>query len=146
VAGPAQDPFTASRLARACALAEPPPADAARLIGWARPAVKAQATEPSYQHTLGLAHLRAGHWDEAARHLRDADRGWAVAPLNWLGLALVHGRRGQPAEARRWLDKANAVLDRTSPATWPTWDWLEAQVLRREAETLLKAPPPPVRK
>jgi WD40 repeat protein/Flp pilus assembly protein TadD len=141
VVGPTADPYAAYLLARACAMTPTPPADPARLIGWAEQVVKALPEKAYVRHALGLAHLRAGHWDEAVRHLAEAERlGWHAAPLNWLGLALAHGHRGQVGAARRWLSKATAVLDKTSPASWYTQDWLEAQVLRREAEALLGVP------
>jgi WD40 repeat protein/Flp pilus assembly protein TadD len=137
--GATDDTFTALSLARACTVGELPGVDPARLIAWAEHGMKAQATAWS-RHVLGLAHLRAGHADKALRALHEADElPWGCKPLNWLAVALVHGRRGQAGEARRWLAKATAVLDHTSPASWPPRDWLEAQVLRREAEALLEA-------
>jgi hypothetical protein len=68
------------------------------------------------------------------------------AVLNWLWLALAHQRLGKPAEARRWLDKAQGWLDQYReglPAHAEEdlglhlHNWLEAHVLRREAEALL---------
>ena len=66
--------------------------------------------------------------------------------LNWLWLALAHDRLGKAEEARRWLDKAQAWLDRYRegmPARAEEefglhlHNWLEAHVLRREAEALV---------
>jgi hypothetical protein len=64
---------------------------------------------------------------------------------------MTHARLGHPDEARKWLDKAVQRIDqigRDKPKqgaadefdTWPTR--LEFQVLRREAEDLLKAAKP----
>ena len=68
--------------------------------------------------------------------------------LNWLWLALAQQRLGRADEARRWLGKAQAWLDRYRagmPANAEAklglhlHNWLEAHVLRREAEALLGA-------
>ena len=68
------------------------------------------------------------------------------AVVNWLWLALTSQRLGKAEEARRWLEKAQAWLDRY-PDGMPAGaekesglhyhNWLEAHVLRREAEALI---------
>jgi hypothetical protein len=72
-----------------------------------------------------------------------ADSRPGTAVLNWLWLALADQRLGKTEEARRWLGKAQALLDRYSegmPARAEEelglhlHNWLEAHVLRREAE------------
>jgi len=68
-----------------------------------------------------------------------------AAVVNWLWLALAYHKMGEPEEARRWLDKAGAWLDSMGNAlpgnaadlNLHPHNWLEAHVLRREAETLL---------
>jgi hypothetical protein len=72
-------------------------------------------------------------------------RGAAV--LNWLWLALANHRLGKSEEAHRWLNKAHAWLDQSRngmPAQAEELglhlhNWLEAHVLRREAEALIPA-------
>jgi hypothetical protein len=68
------------------------------------------------------------------------------AVLNWLWLALANQRLGMAEEARRSLGQAQAWLDRYGdgmPARAEQefglhlHNWLEAHVLRREAEALL---------
>jgi hypothetical protein len=95
-----------------------------------------------------LAYL-AGRCQEAAplfeQSLRaDAAPGRAV--VNWVWLALAHQRLGQSEEARRWLSKVQAWLGQYRdgmPALAEQelglhfHNWLEAHVLRREAEALL---------
>jgi WD40 repeat protein len=142
VAGPTADPTTAYVLARACALADPPPTDPARLVGWAGQGVKAWPGNGWHRCALGLAHLRAGHHDKALEHLQAAD---GLSPsgskgLCRLGSALACGRAGRGDEARRWLDRAAAELLPAVAARLPVAEWLEAQVLRREAEALLGVP------
>jgi serine/threonine-protein kinase len=66
---------------------------------------------------------------------------------NWLWLALACHRRGSTAEARLWLDKAVRWLDQqgdrmpldTRDVGLHRHAWLEAHVLRKEAEGLLAA-------
>jgi hypothetical protein len=67
--------------------------------------------------------------------------------LNWLWLALAHQRLGEAEEARRWLGKATVWLDQYRdgmPARGEAevglhlHNWLEAHVLRREAESLIR--------
>ena len=68
------------------------------------------------------------------------------AVLNWLWLALEYRTLGSPVEARRWLDKAANWLDQQGGQMPPEsgimgshlHNWLEAQVLLREADGLLR--------
>ena len=69
-----------------------------------------------------------------------------AAVVNWLWLALANQRLGKTDEARRWLSKAQAWLDQYRegmPTNAETeyglhlHNWLEANVLRREAEALI---------
>ncbi len=73
------------------------------------------------------------------------------AVLNWLWLALANQRLGKAEEARRWLEKAQAWLDQYRdgmPARAEEelglhyHNWLEAHVLRREAEALIPSTGP----
>jgi tetratricopeptide (TPR) repeat protein len=98
-------------------------------------------------------HYRAGKFKEAPPLLEQSLRvepksGCAV--LNWLWLALVNQRLGRLEEAHRWLARATAWLDRYEGGM-PSraeeklglhlHNWLEAHVLRREAEALLGTRP-----
>lgn len=113
-------------------------------------------------HALGLAHYRAGQFEAAVRWYHESMKVASPAmppaePLNWLGLALAYHRLKQPDEARRCLDKATALMKQANadrpkeevespPLTMTLSDWLEYQILRREAETLLKEPAPKLEK
>jgi hypothetical protein len=69
------------------------------------------------------------------------------AVVNWPCLALAEQRIGNSEEARRWLDKATGWLDQYGDGM-PSRaadklglhlrNWLEAHVLRREAEALIR--------
>jgi tetratricopeptide (TPR) repeat protein len=94
-------------------------------------------------------HVRAGRIQEATPPLEVSlriDGRPARAVLNWLWLALAYQKQGKAAEARRWLDKAANWLDQQG-GQMPLeitlmgghrHNWLEAHVLRREAEALIQ--------
>jgi WD40 repeat protein/tetratricopeptide (TPR) repeat protein len=139
-----KDPYEAFILARSCAMARKSPVDPARAVEWANQAVGSYQ-RPWDFHVLGLAQFRAGQSDQALQNLTKAsDKAWAQWEVNWFGLALVHHRLGHPDEARQCLDKGIQWLEREGPrgpeqpAKLPLQDWLEAELLRREAEEILK--------
>ncbi len=87
---------------------------------------------------------RAGQLDQALQSFAKANvEAWVYRDLNWFGLALVHHSLGHPDEARQCLEKGNKWLERQAPpgpdrpAKILPQDWLEAQLLRREAEEML---------
>jgi tetratricopeptide (TPR) repeat protein len=97
----------------------------------------------------GALAYRAGRFQEAVplfeQSLR-ADPKSGRAVLNWLWLAIANQRLGKAEEARRWLVKAQGWLDPYGDGMPARADeelglhlhnWLEAHVLRREAEALL---------
>jgi WD40 repeat protein/serine/threonine protein kinase len=151
--GQTKDPWTIHLLVRSAVLAPDGVPDLAALVRLAEQAVKAQPTGPHCLHALGLAHYRAGHYDDAARRCRESlDQSWGESQvLNWLVLAMACQRQGNPAEAGRWLDKAGPWVDeatRKSTALgvyeWPIHpvDWLACVLLRREAEALVRGEAP----
>jgi len=86
---------------------------------------------------LGAALFRAGRYDEAIRLLNEsgeADGGPGV-PQVWAFLAMAHHRKGDAAEARRWLDKLLSYRPGASASFF--WDDVEVQLLRREAESVV---------
>jgi serine/threonine protein kinase/tetratricopeptide (TPR) repeat protein len=146
-AGERPEPFSAYVLARTGCLRPGSPAEAARLVDWAEQGVIGNARSGWALHILGGAHYRAGNPEQALLQLRNSvQTGWDQG-LNEFFLALAQHRLGRIPEARYWLDRATEHLDRVSPAipgepaATGEPDWLEAQVLRREAEALLNAPP-----
>jgi tetratricopeptide (TPR) repeat protein len=169
--GKKNDPQIESVLAWACILKANSVEDWEAVVRWAR-AAKAASTDPDKHQalqTLGAATYRAGQYDEAIGHLSAAMKafsepatpqpgadpkagGTASAPitggdaLDWLFLAMAHHRLGHRGEARKWLDKAVASIDRTTQgapdgdSSGSRIDWktrLAHRVLRREAEALI---------
>ena len=100
---------------------------------------------------LGAALYRADRFAEAVRRLNEANAAWEQAGTKpamyspaylWFFLAMAHQRKGDAAEARRWLDKAQKWMEQeTQDSRNPAWNRrLTLQLLRREAEQLLGAP------
>jgi serine/threonine-protein kinase len=136
-------------VARACTLAPDVVAD---------PALPGQLAEKEFRESAkqfwslteqGALAYRAGRFQEAAtlfqRSLK-ADPKPGKAVVNWLWLALAYQQLDKPDEARRWLNKAGVWIDQFDdglPAGAEQefglhlHNWLEANVLRREAESLL---------
>jgi tetratricopeptide (TPR) repeat protein len=144
----------AYHVARARTLAPDSVADAARPGRLA----KGELTESTWEFwsltEQGALEYRAGRIQEAIPFLEQSLRaspksGRAV--LNWLWLALANHHLGKVAEARRWLNKAQAWLDQYRdgmPARAEEelglhyHNWLESHVLRREAEALIPSTGP----
>jgi tetratricopeptide (TPR) repeat protein len=139
----------AYHVARACTLAPGAVADGAQPGRLAEAELKAHAGEFWSLAEQGALHYRAGRFQEAVPLLEQslrADPKPGRAVLNWLWLALAEQRLGKAEEARRWLGKAQAWLDQYGDGMPDRADealgldlhnWLEAHVLRREAEALL---------
>jgi WD40 repeat protein/serine/threonine protein kinase/regulator of sirC expression with transglutaminase-like and TPR domain len=146
-AGDTKNTFAAFILARMCCLVPNATPDPSRAVRWAEQALAAEKHNYLF-HALGAAHYRAGQFELAVQRLEESDRsGWGDASVvNWLFLAMAQHQLGHADEARKWLDKATALLQRVVPAspdepvTLLATDWFEAQVLRPEAEKLLNAP------
>jgi tetratricopeptide (TPR) repeat protein len=137
-AGPEPDEFLSFVLARSCGVAPDGAADPAQAVAWAEKMIRAGGKQAWYLHTLGLAHYRAGAWEQARQRFEESDKArWGASVVNWLGLALVCQRTGRAEEARRWLDKATGWLDGAAPESLVAPDRLEAEILRREAEPLI---------
>jgi tetratricopeptide (TPR) repeat protein len=139
----------AYHVARACTLADGAVADPALPGRMAQSELQANAQEFWSLTEQGALAYRAGRFKEAVplfeRSLK-ADPQSGKEVVNWLWLALAHQRLGQSEEARRWLGKAQAWLDKYRdgmPARAEQelglhlHNWLEAHVLRREAESLI---------
>jgi serine/threonine-protein kinase len=137
-------------VARACTLAPDAVAEASLPGRLAEKELKNSAREFWSLTEQGALAYRAGRCQEAVpfflRSL-DADPKPGRAVLNWLWLALAHQRLGKTEEARRWLGKAQSWLDQYRDGISARAEdklgvhfhnWLEAHVLRGEAEALIQ--------
>src|SRR5262249_1804053 len=138
-------------VARACTLAPDSLAEAARPGRLAETELTSKAQEFWALTQQAALRYRAGRLAEAVPLLEQslrADPRSGRAVVNWLWLALANQRLGKTAEARRWLGKAQTLLDQYADGMpnraeeelgLHLHNWLEAHVLRREAEELLGA-------
>jgi tetratricopeptide (TPR) repeat protein len=148
----------AYHMARACTLAADSVKDPAQPERLAEGELKAM---PKHFWALSLTEqgalrYRAGAFQKAVRLLEEslqADGRRGAAVVNWLWLALTNQRLGKTEKAGCWLDQAAMYLDQARPdfsrrdegvrgsdeekAGLHLHHWLEACVLRREAEALL---------
>jgi WD40 repeat protein len=114
------------------------------------------ADGPRLDYLEALACYRAGRFADAARLGKEAaKREAAPPPMCWLVAALACHRDGRPDAARDWLDKAEQSLrelrrrafrDGAVPQGWHWSDWLECDILLREAVSAVRGaarPAPP---
>src|SRR5262249_33799256 len=136
-------------VARACTLAPDAVADGSLPSRLAERELKDSCRDFWSLTAQGALAYRAGRFQGAVpffdQRLR-AEHPAGRAVLNWLWLALANERLGKAEEARRRLDKSQAWLDQYRdgmPARAEEelglhlHNWLEAHVLRREAEGLI---------
>src|SRR5262249_1599545 len=108
------------------------------------------AKEPKNRHlvrALGMAHHRAGQYEEALRRLSEScelhpEGGNAY---DWFFLAMSHHHLGHADEARVWLEKATQWTEREAKKDGNV-PWDEQVVrgqMRREAEALILEKPKP---
>jgi WD40 repeat protein/tetratricopeptide (TPR) repeat protein len=145
-AGKTKDVFELFVLARIAGMSPPGVLDPARAIQWGKQAVDATRQVPWYIHALGLAYYRAGQFDLALQRFQESQNGnWNYDGLSHFGRALAEYRLGHAGNAQESLAQGLAWLKNFTPAKpdEPTplfaTDWLEAQLLRREAEALIKS-------
>jgi tetratricopeptide (TPR) repeat protein len=140
---------TAYMVSRTCTMLPEGGADLAQALLWAEDAVTNYPKAAWSLHALALAHYRAGHLDQMVRYCReslDADPKWDGGMLNRLLQAMAHVRQDQGDKAHECLrpvaqwrqEIANGTYkgDAPCPPEKHLSDWLEFQVLWREAETL----------
>jgi tetratricopeptide (TPR) repeat protein len=133
-AGADPPPFTAFVLSRMNSLIAKPVTDPAQGIKWAREAVES-GSNAWFLHSLALAHLRAGQWDEAALRFEESRADWGKV-LNLLGLAIVDFRRNRPDAARERLNEALQDCPAPGEGQDGPSDRVEMHLLRREVDQL----------
>jgi serine/threonine protein kinase/tetratricopeptide (TPR) repeat protein len=134
-------------LARACCLTDSSPASAEQLLKWAQQGA-GNPTIGNQLHVRGAAAYRAKQFASAVTFLEASNKTtWTLGHfLNWYYLAMTHHHLGNDDQAREWLHKANRHMDQLTaflPAEAVNLyeeDWLEASLLRQEAERTLNTP------
>jgi Tfp pilus assembly protein PilF len=134
-------------LIRACVLAANAVPDPAIPVRMMKKVVKERPTADML-FALGMAHYRAGQFDEALTRLNEAvstDRSWTdITCVTGLALAMVHHRLGHHEEARKSFDQTVERLERGALEKWRAahfppheGDWVTCVILHREAEALI---------
>jgi tetratricopeptide (TPR) repeat protein len=140
--GVGDDEASLRLLTRACTLAADAVPDLDPLLRRMEQASGADPRSAAGQETLGALLYRAGKYEPALRRLEEAVRlsGPEAGPRALLFLAMANQRQGRGEAARKALDEAAAREKTVAALSWA--ERAEYQVLRREAEDLLKAPKP----
>jgi tetratricopeptide (TPR) repeat protein len=148
--GGTNDPVAAERVAKTCLLVPPSAEDLPRITALAETAVTRGKDQGAYNWFLlvrGMAAYRVGDWEATldwcgrSRKLRPGNQ-YAV-PLNLLLEAMAHQKLGHTEPAREALAKAARLIG-NHKAELPgggkivEHDWLNSEIIRKEAETLLK--------
>jgi tetratricopeptide (TPR) repeat protein len=124
--------------------------DPKQAVELAGKAVENAPQDGAFWNTLGSAHYRAGSWDrcisalEKSMKFREGGDGF-----DWLFLAMAYHQLGKANEADKWLDKAlDWIAQReqgkaTNPLVQVQWQSQrrEAEIVRREAENLIRLKP-----
>jgi tetratricopeptide (TPR) repeat protein len=140
------NPTSAYILTRACSSVPDSGVDSVLVLKWANLGAN-NRNQGHHMHLYGAACYRADQMATALQHFEISTRaGWQHGQfLNAYFLAMVHHRLGNDDLAREWLARANRHMDRLA-ATFPgegvaiyETDWVEAPLLRQEAERLLGA-------
>jgi WD40 repeat protein/serine/threonine protein kinase/Flp pilus assembly protein TadD len=128
------------------------PADAAGILEVARKLVTQYPRVTMAQEAFGMSLYRAGQYAEAIKRLNAAVQGTGGTTLvhDWFFLAMAHHRLGHAEEARKWLAQGLEWLEQSTPdkprdssmGAPIIWDgWLKIQLVRYEAEALIKGSP-----
>jgi uncharacterized protein HemY len=90
--------------------------DAARAVELAKEATQLAPKEGNCWGTLGAAHYRARHWNEAIEALnKSMDLGKGGNSFNWFFLATAHWQLGEKDKARQSYEKAVEWMDQNDP-------------------------------
>ncbi|MGP8239656.1 MAG: protein kinase domain-containing protein [Limisphaerales bacterium] len=143
------DPQIGERMTKACLLLPPSATELEGIRKWADVAVAAGPSHQAwayFQFAKGFAEYRSGHFEEAARWLKQAtehEQGPDLTVEDGAVLALAQYQLKQTAEARATLAKATRIAESNLPKPdghefGDFWhDWIIEQVLMREAQTLI---------
>jgi tetratricopeptide (TPR) repeat protein len=138
--GGSEDGVTGRVVARACTLGPDAVPDLKPLLRQAERAVAADPRSAADLRRLAALLYRTGQPEPALKRIQEALAlgGPGRDPCDTLLLAMLHQRLGRPEEARKALDEAGG--EKPKEASWPRR--AEYEVLRREAEALLKGTKP----
>ena len=150
----------AVELVRTCALGGDPDTDIERMVELARFAADNNPNSWFGLYVLGMAHYRAGQLEQSVLRLQQSlvlPYGTGQAQIH-LVMAMALHRQGQVTQARHSLQAAVEAMDHRTETmyqqapgmdwkavgNWPLpwFDWMECQLLYREAKLLIDGAPP----
>jgi Flp pilus assembly protein TadD len=139
--GGGDDEASLRLLSRTCTLDADAVPDLEPLVRRAEEAAEMDPRSAADQERLGALLYRTGKHEMAVRRLEEAVRlaGSEPTPRALLFLAMANQRLGRGEEARKRVDDA-AAREKGGTASWV--ERLEYQIVRREAEALVKPPKP----
>jgi uncharacterized protein HemY len=111
--------------------------DSSEAVASAKQSLARAPDERSYWSTLGLAHYRAGDYSSAHAALQKSitlSNGGDAR--DWLVLAMIAWKKGQPKESRSWYDQSARWLQTHGPTD-------ELHHLRKEASEMMNIRWPP---
>jgi WD40 repeat protein/tRNA A-37 threonylcarbamoyl transferase component Bud32 len=146
--GRLRDPALDQLVARACVLGP----DDLPVQQAAYEALKASTFSPPSRGLFGALNYRLGAYERAASRLEVQAQPTVQKRRPFLSggpndlwfLAMLQHRRGKSDEARKAMDQARQAEEQCWPMLW--FEEVELQLLRREAEALLKEPVPDPKK
>jgi hypothetical protein len=138
--GKTQVPGVAQTVARTCVLAPNAVSDLSRPAALMDRAVSLTPSNPGLLNTFGSLLYRAAQFEAAITRLKEglAMSGQGGEPRDWIFLAMTHQALGHADEARDWLTRSVQRIDSPASASLPWEERLELQLLRREAEALIR--------
>jgi tetratricopeptide (TPR) repeat protein len=152
------DASIAHRVALACLLVPEAVGDPKLPAQLAERGVAGAPRDPWHLFTLAAAHYRAGRHADAMKRLQEAIKVAQDRPdafrhatiLSRLFLAMTYHSAGRARSAKELLDQTTQAMDRDLPRAGleqlgDSWhDWIMCQVIRREAEAVLRDQAPAV--
>lgn len=146
----ASDPPTiaqAYQLARTFSLTKRSEEEASQIVRWAAHALKQNPQLGWYKHAMGMAFYRAQQYKSAIKHFNQSlATSWPERYLNYLWLSMCHFQLHESDKAQQWHRRgirALKAIDPNNPSASrspPPPDWLEGEIVRREAEALFSKP------
>jgi WD40 repeat protein len=137
--GRTDNPDVASWVAWNCKLTSDALPDFGPAVRLAEKAVVAKPRDNFRLNTLAGVLYRAGRYREAVERLQESMKATSGggSVWDWVWLTMAHARLGDAAEAEKWRGRVARWVDGAGEGL--AWDQrLELQLLRREADTLLK--------
>jgi formylglycine-generating enzyme required for sulfatase activity/tetratricopeptide (TPR) repeat protein len=128
--------------------------DPSLLANWSEAAIALKPRQVGPLFAAGLAHFRAGRFEQAVRRLNEAVTLNPNLSTAFFVLAMAHHRLGHPGEVRRWMEKADRWWDGALTQALKNPDgrppvpfflnWARVVVLRDEAKRMIGGTVPPI--